>query len=216
MLVYTYDTHTKEYIGSAYLPRPPANATSLAPPAIKENQIPVYDSAKNVWQITDDFRGQSVYDKQTGSKTTWQELGTLNNKYTTVAPPDDFDTAAYTFDETKNKWLKVELTLTQQKEQAQYQLIALLNTATNDVDNPLLTCILLANISARDLPIKIAKKNLTEIETIADDDAAMSKEAAIRAQLLTRYNKIIALSERLTKAKNAEQLATIATEIAKL
>ena len=75
MLIYNYDTITKEYIGysSAELDPEetkvqgkdvyliPANATLKEPPNVKKNQIQVF---RNDWYIESDFRGQYMVDDE--------------------------------------------------------------------------------------------------------------------------------------------------------
>ena len=102
------------------------------------------------------------------------------------------------------------------KETIRQNLNSLLNQPISEVDNPLLACILLGNISENDLPIKLAKRGLTQIETINDDSATITKEASIRADLLTRYNTIVSLVERLQKANQLSQLTPIQEAIKRL
>ena len=70
MFIYFYDKDTKEYLGSApadkdpvasertgdFVPLIPAYAVLIKPPAILDNQIQVFNTDKNEWEIFSDYR----------------------------------------------------------------------------------------------------------------------------------------------------------------
>ena len=104
-------------------------------------------------------------------------------------------------------------TLKEKKKATRQRLLESLESIASEVDAPLLTCILLTNISANELPVTIAKNRLTQTETISYDDDAMTKEAEIRSALLSRYKSIVALAVRLNAVTTQAQLAVLEAEI---
>lgn len=110
MIVYNYHPVTKEYLGQSvahvdpmrlkllgetvYLL--PANATFTAPPSTTKNQIAIYDVDKDKWEKVKDYRGMTVYNKETRQPVVWQEIGPLPSGYVTKLPKcinEEFDKA---------------------------------------------------------------------------------------------------------------------------
>lgn len=87
------------------------------------------------------------------------------------------------------------------------------SSSSTGVDNPLLTYILLANVSENDLPMHISKNGLTETETISDADTAMTRESEIRSALLSSYKSIVGFAARLNAMTTETQLAALEAEI---
>ncbi len=211
MQVYNYHPLTKEYTGKAKLPRLPANAVTIAPPSTIQNQIAVYDENMSQWQVKADYRNTTVYDKITGEQSIYNEIGEIPNTYTTlVLPSENF--SEYTFSEANNRWEKKQVSLEEQKQELRSTLLSLLNGNQSDFDNPLLTSILLANISPSSLPIKISKNNLTEIETISDESTLMTH----RNQLFERYTTIVGLADDLLRATDENGVAAVEEKVKKL
>ena len=115
-----------------------------------------------------------------------------------------------------NKSQKPEQSIDKKKANLrQYLLTALyaLDTNNTKADHPLLTCMLLANISENELPLKILKRGLSQTEDIGDADTAMTKEMDIRSALLRRYKSIVAFAERLNAVTTQTGLKSLETEI---
>ena len=110
---------------------------------------------------------------------------------------------------------RMRLTLAHKKTNLRQQLLGALqfNYSSTDVDNPLLTCILLANVSENELPVTISKSGLTQTETISDDESAITKEAEIRSALLLRYKSIVGFAVRLNAVTTQAQLTALGREI---
>lgn len=108
MLVYNYSPVDFTYIDSEEAFESPlekgvflipANATDVEPPKTKTNEIAVFDTKKQKWSVTPDYRG-TVYDKQTGEPTEITELGKISEGYTPKAPKSEYDV----WNEEKQKW----------------------------------------------------------------------------------------------------------------
>jgi hypothetical protein len=100
MHIYNY-TAAGEYIGSSeaqldalqskidgadrYLI--PANATSIAPPAHDENEIPVFDGSG--WSLVPDHRGRRLWSQLTGSQVAVSCLGPIPAGVTDIEPVGD-------------------------------------------------------------------------------------------------------------------------------
>lgn len=89
--VYNLRADTKEFIGKgdAMIPAStglPANCTTVKPPETKKGFIPVFNDAKQRWQLVEDHRGESVYDTATGKQIYISEPGAYPTGTTTVAP----------------------------------------------------------------------------------------------------------------------------------
>jgi len=74
--IYNYDAQTKEYTYSGIAQESPLepgiyllppNATELAPPKTKENEVAIFDEKKQKWNIVIDNRGMNCYNILGGS-----------------------------------------------------------------------------------------------------------------------------------------------------
>lgn len=93
--VYTYRADTKEYIGQAdaYIPPNtdlPTFCTDLsAPEAIKDYRI-IFNEKENRWCHIEDHRGEIVYCINTGYPVKIENLGSLPDNITPLAPSSKF------------------------------------------------------------------------------------------------------------------------------
>lgn len=94
--VYTYRADTKEYIGQAdaYIPPNtdlPTFCTDLsAPEAIKDYRI-IFNEKENRWCHIEDHRGEIVYCINTGYPVKIENLGSLPDNITPLAPSSKFE-----------------------------------------------------------------------------------------------------------------------------
>lgn len=81
-----------------------------------------------VWVLVDDYRGETAYDKQTGTETVIAEIGEMPATLTMLAPQSQFDV----WDEPAGAWVK-DVAAEQQSltAQAKQQKTALLAEATS-------------------------------------------------------------------------------------
>ena len=213
MIVHNYDIETKEYLGSTHKARLPAYATLIAPPTkLEKNKRAIFNENYQQWEKIEDHRGTIVYDKNTKEEWIWERLGPIPNEYTKIKPPLSLP-ERYTFQEEKNIWEKKEASLEEEKQSLHLELLKKLNTPLNEVDNPILTCILLANVRNDNLPLEISKNNLSEIETISNQNEATTKEAELRESLLNRYKKTISFAKRLRQTSTKSELQALSQEI---
>ena len=77
----------------------PANATALKPPTTTENEVAIFNGKK--WKIEADFRGQTVFNKETQQQETVSEIGEINNKFTTLKPANEYQI----WSEKQNNWI---------------------------------------------------------------------------------------------------------------
>ncbi|EEW8735254.1 tail fiber assembly protein [Escherichia coli] len=89
--VYNYRADTCEFIGKGDALIPPftglpACCTSEKPPETSAGCIPVYDTESGRWNITEDHRGEVVYDTETGHQMEITEPGKYPTGTTTAAP----------------------------------------------------------------------------------------------------------------------------------
>lgn len=90
--VYNYLVDTREFIGAGdvYIPPHtglPANCTLTPPPETPTGQVAVFDEEASTWSLTEDHRGQTVYDASTGMEISITSLGPLPADSVTT-PPD--------------------------------------------------------------------------------------------------------------------------------
>ena len=109
--------------------------------------------------------------------------------------------------------MEKRITLDQKKTNLRQRLLGRLQSVNTEIDNPLLICILLGNVSEEELPVTIARNGLTDTETINDGDTAMTWEAEIRSALLARYKSIVGFATRLNAVTAQAQLAALEKEI---
>jgi len=70
----------------------PAWCTLTAPPFVSEGENRVARLATDGWEVVDDLRGQTAYEKATGKAVTVSAVGPLAEALTLVAPVSVFDT----------------------------------------------------------------------------------------------------------------------------
>ena len=89
--VYNFLADTKEFIGSgdAYIhPNDglPINCSDIEPPESANGKVPVFDSLKSCWSLTEDHRGKTVFDTENGREIHVTELGQLPKNTTSISP----------------------------------------------------------------------------------------------------------------------------------
>ena len=114
MKIYCYNAKTKEFLRDREAQKDPlesrkrkksvfmfpSNATSIKPPAIKENEVACF--INNAWQILPDFRGDIYYYKETKEKIIFIQIGEKpDNKLTLEIPEND----QQSWDEFSNSWV---------------------------------------------------------------------------------------------------------------
>src|SRR5690554_3431888 len=86
---YRFDTETGEFTGE-YLdsdkrfPADHASLTSEMPPGVEEGNAARWTDG--AWELVEDYRGKTVYDKQTGAAREHRELGPLPDEVTLDEP----------------------------------------------------------------------------------------------------------------------------------
>ncbi|EBG2415196.1 tail fiber assembly protein [Salmonella enterica] len=93
--IYNLRADTKEFIGAgdAYIPPHtglPADSTDIAPPEIPEGHIAVFDPEAGTWRLTEDHRGETVYDTKTGHQMYIADPGPLPEHVTTLPPDGEY------------------------------------------------------------------------------------------------------------------------------
>ena len=84
------DTHEFIGAGDAYIPPHtglPANSTTLAPPDIPAGQVAIFNDNKQEWTLSEDHRGEIVYNTDTAQTVFIDAPGSLPEN-TTTQPPD--------------------------------------------------------------------------------------------------------------------------------
>ncbi|EAB4400593.1 tail fiber assembly protein [Salmonella enterica subsp. enterica serovar Montevideo] len=89
--IFNLRSDTNEFIGAgdAYIPPHtglPANCTDIAPPDIPASHIAVFDAETETWNLKEDHRGETVYDKTTGNPVYISEPGPMPENVTSVSP----------------------------------------------------------------------------------------------------------------------------------
>ncbi|MER1978029.1 tail fiber assembly protein [Pseudocitrobacter faecalis] len=87
------DTHEFIGAGDAFIPPHtglPADCTDIAPPKIKVGHVAIFDDEKNEWSLVEDHREQIVYNVKTGNAIIINELGSLPDGTTSIAPKGDY------------------------------------------------------------------------------------------------------------------------------
>ncbi|MDR0736137.1 MAG: hypothetical protein LBF51_04770 [Zoogloeaceae bacterium] len=100
MQIYNYSASTGEYTGEGVaFPSPleagvylvPANATTTPPPQAGEYEAALFDVAQNQWTLAPDYRGVTLYDKESGAELAitafWETPGDYPD-HTEIAPPE--------------------------------------------------------------------------------------------------------------------------------
>lgn len=93
--IYNLRADTLEFIGKgdAFIPPHtglPANSTTIAPPAIDEGYVAIFDMDTSQWSIIEDHRGEVVYSTITGEEIYIREPGSYPNNSTPIKPDEDF------------------------------------------------------------------------------------------------------------------------------
>ncbi|EDJ1348074.1 tail fiber assembly protein [Salmonella enterica] len=89
--IFNLRSDTNEFIGAgdAYIPPHtglPVNCTDIAPPDIPASHIAVFDAETETWNLKEDHRGETVYDKTTGNPVYISEPGPMPENVTSVSP----------------------------------------------------------------------------------------------------------------------------------
>lgn len=108
LTIYNYGAETLEYVGSALALRDPleegefilpANATTVAPPALRPLEAAVFDPNSGTWAIVPDRRGEVWYDASNGDPVTITALGDPSKRgFTDVQPPEQAPGQVVAFD----------------------------------------------------------------------------------------------------------------------
>ncbi len=110
VMVYNYNEHTHEftfnreefiYVGVSV----PAHSTIVPVPEEREGYARVYNESTKKWEYVEDHRGVEVYSKADQTKVTIQELGPIDDIYTTIAPTSVHDK----WDEDQGAWVLDEV-----------------------------------------------------------------------------------------------------------
>lgn len=93
--IYNLSSQTGEFIGAgdAFIPEHtglPAHCTDLAPPEAPEGFVAVFDASLEKWSITEDNRGKTAFDKNTGQPILIAHLGTLPENCVLISPNGKF------------------------------------------------------------------------------------------------------------------------------
>lgn len=101
MQIYNYDAETKEYIYTGIAQESPLeegvylippNATELAPPKNKANEVAIFDEEKQKWNNFIDNRGKKVYSVVDATSSTVDYIGEIKEGFTLVEPTSIYDT----------------------------------------------------------------------------------------------------------------------------
>jgi hypothetical protein len=93
--IYNFSADTNEFIGKCdgFIPAHtglPANSTDIAPQAIEEGFVAVFDYKENKWVLYEDHRGETVYDINTGKPFAIIHLGALPDNVVSIPPERSF------------------------------------------------------------------------------------------------------------------------------
>lgn len=79
----------------------PENSTTIAPPTPPEGQVAVYDKDKAQWDVVEDNRNTTVYEKKNSqNKSLYGKVGPISSDYTTVVPTEPYQI----FDDKTSQW----------------------------------------------------------------------------------------------------------------
>ncbi|MBJ9342260.1 tail fiber assembly protein [Citrobacter freundii] len=89
--IYNLSSSTNEFIGKGdgFIPANtglPAYSTDIAPPKVTAGFVAVFDAHASKWSQTEDHRGTTVYDIETGQPVVIEKLGALPDNVVSVAP----------------------------------------------------------------------------------------------------------------------------------
>ncbi len=103
---YTYDTETGFYTGTVVCQRHPLRpdewlvpdySSEVAPPE-RDHHVAVFTS--HGWELKEDHRGRTAYNKQTQEPLTVTEVGVIPDTHTAQQPPGQF----YRWNEARQEW----------------------------------------------------------------------------------------------------------------
>ncbi|ATM96271.1 tail fiber assembly protein G [Yersinia frederiksenii] len=94
--VFNYHYETKEYVGeSDYYIAPytglPASCTEIKPLLAKKGYAVIFNEETQQWEYVEDHRQTEIYSTQTGEPQTINQLGSLPENTTLLAPSSSFD-----------------------------------------------------------------------------------------------------------------------------
>lgn len=92
--VYHYDSKTKEFTGVTYEfinegVSVPANSCTDEPSPVENGKAIVREN--NQWVYLNDYRGQTIYSKETLAESIQIEIGEISDEFTLLKPTSDFD-----------------------------------------------------------------------------------------------------------------------------
>lgn len=98
MKIYHYDPNTREFLREGTARRDPLeekenyliplNATIMAPPVAVDKEKAVFDELTGIWSVVPDYRGQTLYRKDTGEAIRIIELNIIpDDTMTNLIPP---------------------------------------------------------------------------------------------------------------------------------
>ncbi|OFC58371.1 tail fiber assembly protein [Candidatus Erwinia dacicola] len=94
--IFNLRADTSEFIGAgdAYIaPHTglPANCTEIAPPAIPAGQVAIFNDKGQAWSLSEDHRGETVYDTSSGQAVFISDIGPLPKNTVTAAPAGQYE-----------------------------------------------------------------------------------------------------------------------------
>ena len=112
--VYHYDSKTKEFTGVTYEfinegVSVPANSCTDEPSPVENGKAIVREN--NQWVYLNDYRGQTIYSKETLVESIQIEIGDISDEFTLLKPNSDFDSwtgKGWKFDKQKQHQFYVE------------------------------------------------------------------------------------------------------------
>lgn len=110
MYIYNYNPVTGEFLGASLADENPlqsgqylipANATDIEPPVPGKNEMAVFSAGS--WSIQPDFRGQVLYNTETGAAVQITVIGAMSGNLTALKPSDNssWNGSAWVFDSAK-------------------------------------------------------------------------------------------------------------------
>ncbi|MBU1002357.1 MAG: DUF4376 domain-containing protein [Proteobacteria bacterium] len=222
MNIYSYNPHTREYVGQTTARTHadsgrvmlPAGTTETAPPAdIPTGQVARWTGA--AWELVEDHRGEIHYSIETGQAVTITELGPIPDGLTDIAPGEfetwDADAGAWVFDLVAAKNAKRQLI------QAEKNRV---RDGGFEVDGVLFDSDISARVSYSEIKAKLAVqpgyvvqnwKASTGIWVVMDAALYAQVEAAGEAHQLAVFNWQKARDAEVAAAGDAAALEAVST-----